>query len=171
MQDAHWVLIAHVAIYENILLPSAFRDVSNSDGCFLPHHTVLCEDETTTKQRPVTQITSAKIAHSFSLNDRCLNGPTIQPEPFHFLIRWRVLKIVLVADVEEMYRQILMKCVPNQFRMLTYYIHLYSTWKISVISQPFLEKNSKIHKMPNRNTQTNFFLILTMDSSFSAQNT
>lgn len=77
--------------------------VSDSNGYFLPHHAVVREDKSTTKQRTVYDA-SAKTTNGFSLNDRCLNGPTIQPELFHILIRWRTHKIALVADVEKMYR-------------------------------------------------------------------
>lgn len=41
------------------------------------------------------------------MNDRCLNGPTIQPDLFDIFSRWRRYKIALVCDIEIMYRQIL----------------------------------------------------------------
>ncbi|XP_055303270.1 uncharacterized protein LOC129568954, partial [Sitodiplosis mosellana] len=80
-------------------------DESN-DGYFLPHHAVTRESSTTTKQRTVFD-GSATSSNGFSLNDRLLNGPTIQPDLFDIFIRWRIHKIAIVSDIEKMYRQIL----------------------------------------------------------------
>lgn len=55
---------------------------------FLPHHAVVRETSTTTKQRTVYDA-SAKSSNGYSLNDRCLIGPTIQPELVDIFIRWR----------------------------------------------------------------------------------
>ncbi|XP_031634739.1 uncharacterized protein LOC116348029 [Contarinia nasturtii] len=78
-----------------------------NEGYYLPHHAVIREESTTTKQRTVFDA-SATTTNGFSLNDRCLNGPTIQPELFDIFTRWRTHKIALVADIEKMYRQIRM---------------------------------------------------------------
>lgn len=75
------------------------------DGYFLPHHAVVREESTTTKQRTVYD-GSAKTTNGYSLNDRLLNGPTIQPELFDTFMRWRTFKIALVTDIAKMYRQI-----------------------------------------------------------------
>ncbi|XP_055309087.1 uncharacterized protein LOC129572976, partial [Sitodiplosis mosellana] len=76
-----------------------------NEGYYVPHHAVTREESTTTKQRTVFDA-SAKTSNGFSLNDRCLNGPTIQPELFDIFTRWRTHKIALVADIEKMYRQV-----------------------------------------------------------------
>lgn len=87
--------LGHMSVLEN----------DQRNGCYLPHHPVLRENSTTTKLRTVFDA-SAKTTNGFSLNDRLMNGPTIQPELFDTFIRWRVNKIALIADVEKMYRQI-----------------------------------------------------------------
>lgn len=69
-----------------------------NDGYHVPHHAVIREESTTTKQRTVYDA-SAKSSNGASLNDRLLNGPTIQPELFDTFIRWRTHKIALVADI------------------------------------------------------------------------
>lgn len=74
--------------------------LNTTDGYFLPHHAVVRESSTTTKQRTVYDA-SAKSLNGFSLNDRCLNGPTIQPDLFDIFIRWRTHKIALNADIEK----------------------------------------------------------------------
>lgn len=48
-----------------------------NEGYYVPHHAITREESTTTKQRTVFDA-SAKTSNGFSLNDRCLNGPTIQ---------------------------------------------------------------------------------------------
>ncbi|XP_055326159.1 uncharacterized protein LOC129579992 [Sitodiplosis mosellana] len=78
----------------------------SNDGYYLPHHGVTRESSTTTKQRTVYD-GSAKTSNGYSLNDRLLNGPTIQPDLFDIFIRWRLNKIAIVSDIEKMYRQIL----------------------------------------------------------------
>lgn len=88
-----------------------------NDGYFMPHHAIVRENRSTTKQRTVFDA-SAKSSNGFSLNDRCLNGPTIQPERFDTFIRWRMYKIALVADLEKMYRQILMRPEDRKFQKI-----------------------------------------------------
>ncbi|XP_072400429.1 uncharacterized protein [Diabrotica undecimpunctata] len=73
---------------------------------YLPHHGVLKSDNTTTKLRVVFD-GSAKTTTDLSLNDCLKVGPTIQSDLLSILIRFRFFNIVLAADIEKMYRQIL----------------------------------------------------------------
>ncbi|XP_055645180.1 uncharacterized protein LOC129781531 [Toxorhynchites rutilus septentrionalis] len=83
-------------------------DEPNPDTvCFLPHHAVLKESSTTTKVRSVFDA-SAKTSTGFSLNDSLLVGPVIQDELFDILLRFRKNSVVLLADIEKMYRQIVL---------------------------------------------------------------
>lgn len=95
---------------------SICKEVSN-DGYILPHHAVVRESSTTTKQRTVYDA-SAKSTNGYSLNDRCLNGPTIQPELFYIFIRWRVHKIAINADIEKMYRMVQMRPEDRKFQKI-----------------------------------------------------
>lgn len=61
-----------------------------NEGCYLPHHSITREDKTTSKRRTVFDA-SAKSSNGISLNERCLNGPTIQPELIDTFIRWRLI--------------------------------------------------------------------------------
>ena len=65
----------------------------------LPHHGVVRSDKTTTKQRIIYD-TSAKTSGP-SLNEILYKGPKFQQLIFDFLIRFRVYKCALVADVEK----------------------------------------------------------------------
>ena len=75
-------------------------------GFYLPHHAVIKEDSITTKARVVFD-GSAKTSSGVSLNDSLMVGPTIQDDLFSLLIRFRSHKYALTADIEQMYRQVL----------------------------------------------------------------
>ncbi|XP_050303785.1 uncharacterized protein LOC126741423 [Anthonomus grandis grandis] len=70
---------------------------------FLPHTAVLRDSSLTTKCRVVFDA-SAKTNTNISLNDIILAGPTIQEDLFSILLRLRLRKHVLSADIKMMYR-------------------------------------------------------------------
>ncbi|XP_043502762.1 uncharacterized protein LOC122524512 [Polistes fuscatus] len=80
-------------------------DESNSKIFYLPHHAVFKKINDTKKIRVVFN-GSAKSSNGRSLNDILALGPTIQDDLFTLLCRFRLYAIVLVADVEKMYRQV-----------------------------------------------------------------
>lgn len=73
---------------------------------YLPHHSVERPDHITTKMRVVFDA-SAKTSTNVSLNDVLMVGPTIQPDIFTILLRFRKHNFVLFGDLAKMYRQIL----------------------------------------------------------------
>ncbi|XP_062551107.1 uncharacterized protein LOC134216156 [Armigeres subalbatus] len=73
--------------------------------CYLPHHPVVKEASTTTKVRVVFDA-SCKTASGVSLNDVLLVGPVIQEDLRSIILRSRTRQIILVSDVEKMFRQI-----------------------------------------------------------------
>ncbi|XP_062557788.1 uncharacterized protein LOC134222645 [Armigeres subalbatus] len=73
--------------------------------CYLPHHSVVKEASTTTKVRVVFDA-SCKTASGVSLNDVLLVGPVIQEDLRSIILRSRTRQIMLVSDVEKMFRQI-----------------------------------------------------------------
>ena len=72
---------------------------------YLPMHTVRKESSTTTKIRAVFDA-SMKTASGVSLNDTLMVGPTIHPSLVDVLIRFRMHRIALVADISKTYRAI-----------------------------------------------------------------
>ncbi|XP_065092100.1 uncharacterized protein LOC135712929 [Ochlerotatus camptorhynchus] len=72
---------------------------------YLPHHPVIKDSSTTTRVRVVFDA-SSKSSTGISLNDVLLNGPVIQDELRTIIMRGRFYRIMLVADVEKMFRQI-----------------------------------------------------------------
>ncbi|XP_028173846.1 uncharacterized protein LOC114362593, partial [Ostrinia furnacalis] len=76
-----------------------------SPGVYIPHHVVIRQDKTTTKNRVVFDA-SCTDSNGVSLNGDLMIGPTLQPELRHLIMRWRCFPISLVADIVKMYRQV-----------------------------------------------------------------
>ena len=77
----------------------------SSQVYYIPHHGVLRESSTTTKLRAVYNA-SAVTSTGTSLNDHLLVGTTLQSSLMELILRFRLHKVALVADIEKMYRQI-----------------------------------------------------------------
>ncbi|XP_062713178.1 uncharacterized protein LOC134290149 [Aedes albopictus] len=73
---------------------------------YLPHHAVIKMDSTTTKLRTVFDA-SCRSKSGLSLNDVLLAGPTVQDTLVTIVIRFRIFEFVVSADIEKMYRQVL----------------------------------------------------------------
>ena len=73
---------------------------------YLPHHAVIREHSSTTKVRVVFDA-SMKTDSGLSLNDVQCSGPTIQSDLMALILRFRVHKYVMTADICKMYRQVL----------------------------------------------------------------
>ena len=90
------------------------------EGYYLPHHAVMKASSATTKLRVVFDA-SAKTSNGLSLNDVLMNGPTIQDKLFEHLLRFRTYIYVLIADIEKMYRQILIHPDDRKFQRIFWY--------------------------------------------------
>lgn len=98
---AEYISLGHMKKVETNLL--------NSNICYyMPHHGVMRDDSLTTKLRVVFDA-SAPTTTGYSLNHLQLVGPTIQQDLFSILLRFRQHTFVVSADVEKMYRQVLIK--------------------------------------------------------------
>lgn len=91
--------------------------LDTKNAYYMPHHAVIKESSTTTKVRVVCDA-SAKSSNGFSLNDRLLIGPTVQEDIFSILIRWRIFKIGFIADIEKMYRMIMVNAEDAKFQRI-----------------------------------------------------
>ncbi|XP_031635226.1 uncharacterized protein LOC116348388, partial [Contarinia nasturtii] len=83
------------------------REVKNyhPDSYYLPHHCVL-KESTTTKLRVVFNA-SQTTSNGKSLNEQLALGPMDQNDMVSILMRWRKHRVAFTADLEKMYRQIL----------------------------------------------------------------
>ncbi|XP_077259746.1 uncharacterized protein LOC143896075 [Temnothorax americanus] len=75
---------------------------------YLPHHGVVKSDSTTTKLRVVFDA-SAKDLNGVSLNDVLRSGPKLQTDIVVILLRFRVGRVALTADVKQMFLRILVE--------------------------------------------------------------
>lgn len=113
------------------------------EGFYFPHHGVQKISSATTKLRVVSD-GSARAGTSKSLNDLLLTGPTIQEKIFVQLIKFRIHKIVMTADIEKMYRQILVHEDDRKYqRLLWRDTNDISTFQLNTVtfgvsSSPFL---------------------------------
>ena len=91
--------------YENLGHMTKIKDVNkNQEQYYIPHHGIF-KESTTTRLRVVFDA-SAHTQNGLSLNDKLLVGPKIQDDLFEILLRFRIHKYAMVADIEKMYRQI-----------------------------------------------------------------
>lgn len=84
---------------------------------YLPHHSVIKESSTTTKMRVVFDA-SAKSTSGKSLNDILHVGPSIQQDLASIMLRWRKHKIIISADIEKMFRQIIIDHKDTQYQRI-----------------------------------------------------
>ncbi|XP_055543590.1 uncharacterized protein LOC129729131 [Wyeomyia smithii] len=97
--------------------------VVDVDKCFyLPHHAVLKDDSKTTRLRVVFDA-SNKTTTGISLNDRLLIGPNVNEPLFNVFSRWRTYRIAFTADVEKMYRQVLLNREDIDFQRIVWREH------------------------------------------------
>ncbi len=87
------------------LVPVADLQKTSKETFYLPMHAVRKEHSTTTKIRAVFDA-SAKSSSGVSLNDTLLVGPTVHSSLIDVLLRFRLKRIALTADVSKMYRAV-----------------------------------------------------------------
>ncbi|XP_048481684.1 uncharacterized protein LOC119693389 [Plutella xylostella] len=85
-------------------IPEKEKDIKKS--VYLPHHAVVRDDKETSKTRVVFDA-ACKNSNNVSLNDELLVGPQLQEDLRNLLTRWRMKRICFMADIKQMYRQIL----------------------------------------------------------------
>lgn len=83
-------------------------EINKQPQCYLPHHAVFKPDSTTTKLRVVFDATAAT-TNGRGLNALLLTGPRLQETLTAILMRWRGHRICFTADIEKIYRQIVVK--------------------------------------------------------------
>ncbi|XP_076660308.1 uncharacterized protein LOC143363629 [Halictus rubicundus] len=95
-----------LATYEALGHMAATTHPISRAGYYLPHHGVMRESSTTTKLRVVFNGSKAS-SNGKSLNEFLLRGPNLLPNLADILLRWRRYALVFTADIEKMYRQII----------------------------------------------------------------
>ena len=79
---------------------------SNQAIHYIPHHGVVRKDRTTTKLRVVYDGSATTSARKYSLNDCLETGPNYIPHLFSMMVKFRVHRVALVADIEKAFLMI-----------------------------------------------------------------
>lgn len=95
------------------------RVTIDNSANYIPHHSVIKTTSSTTKLRVVFDA-SQKTGSGKSLNDYLRVGPTIQNDLVTLLTRWRKYPIAFTADLEKMYRQILVDDQDQSFQRIVW---------------------------------------------------
>lgn len=98
-------------------IPKEEVTIENHQAYYLPHHAVFKDSSTTTKLRVVFDA-SNKTSTGVSLNDKLAVGPTIQDDIISIMLRFRSHAFVLKADIEKMYRQILVSSEDQNYQRI-----------------------------------------------------
>ncbi|XP_076298327.1 uncharacterized protein LOC143217672 [Lasioglossum baleicum] len=104
--EFHAAYTEFLKAYETLGHMAAAQHPIPSNGYYLPHHGVLREASATTKLRVVFN-GSMPSSNGKSINDFLLRGPNLLPNLADVLLRWRRHAFVFSADIEKLYRQIL----------------------------------------------------------------
>lgn len=88
------------------IIPENEIDIPATSSFYLPHHPV--PNKTGDKFRVVFD-GSVKSSSGVSLNDKLIIGPQLQNDLTTLLLRFRSHKIAIIADIEKMYRQIILQ--------------------------------------------------------------
>lgn len=87
--------------------------------CYLPHHAVFKDSSSTTKLRIVFDA-SRKTTNGNSLNDVLFAGPVMHNDLPSVITNWRFHKVAFTADLEQMFRQILVHPDDIQFQRVVW---------------------------------------------------
>ncbi|XP_053968194.1 uncharacterized protein LOC128869650 [Anastrepha ludens] len=92
---------------------------SSEPHYFIPHQCVLRPQSTTTKLRVVFDA-SSRTSTQVALNETLMVGPIVQEELFSTLLRFRLHKYAMTADITKMYRQILVHEDDRNFQLIVW---------------------------------------------------
>lgn len=105
--------------FEEYIKLGHVSEISEDDGegFYSPHHPVIKSTSETTKVRMVFNA-SAKSSNGTSLNDALMVGPTIQDDIFTLVLRFRMHNYVITADIEKMYRQLIVRSEDRKYQKM-----------------------------------------------------
>ncbi|XP_055919381.1 uncharacterized protein LOC129951309 [Eupeodes corollae] len=98
------------------------NEIPKSPHYFIPHQCVLRPQSTSTKLRVVFDA-SSRTSSQLSLNDILMVGATIQEELFSTLLRFRLHRYAITADITKMYRQVLVAEEHSIYQLIVWRQH------------------------------------------------
>ncbi|XP_073814248.1 uncharacterized protein [Musca autumnalis] len=115
------VLNEYIQLKHMVPVPAPCTD-SYSRHYYLPHHAVIKTERSTTKVRVVFD-SSSVTSNGQSLNDVLHTGPVLQSDFTTLPLKWRLFRYVFNADIEKMYRQILVHPDHTPFQRILFRNH------------------------------------------------
>uniref|UniRef100_A0A069DYA1 Putative bel15-i ag n=1 Tax=Panstrongylus megistus TaxID=65343 RepID=A0A069DYA1_9HEMI len=94
------------------------EDLNREPKYYIPHHPVF-KESTTTQIRVVFDATCTP-PNGYSLNSILMKGPVIQSDLFSIILKFRMHKYALTADIAKMYRQILIANSQTNFQRIVW---------------------------------------------------
>ena len=92
--------------HENGIIERVTPTQSDGKRHFIPHHAVVKDDKATTKVRIVYDASAKSKKDNKSLNECLYRGPVLLQDLCGLLMRFRLHKVGLVADIEKAFLQI-----------------------------------------------------------------
>lgn len=111
---------AYTSCLNGYLQLGHMKEVKENDNFphfYLPHHNVTKMTSTSTTHRVVFDA-SMSTSSGLSLNQCLMVGPVVQSDLFSIMIRSRVHKYVISADISQMYRQVLVNKNDTRFQRI-----------------------------------------------------
>ncbi|GBN76566.1 hypothetical protein AVEN_74888-1 [Araneus ventricosus] len=121
-------------------------DEDNAKSYYIPHHCIYKPEKTTTSLRVVFDA-SAKTSAGQSLNSILIHGASIRDDLFSLVTRFRTHKYAFNADIQKMYRQILVEPSQRYLQRIIWKetnntpikIYQLNTVTYLIVSAPFLD--------------------------------
>ncbi len=104
-EDFSEAVLEYASLGHAELVPLSELNHPTEDVYFLPMHGVFKESSTTTKLRVVFDASAAS-STGHSLNDILIPGPISYPPLINVLLRFRLHKVGLTADISKMFREV-----------------------------------------------------------------
>jgi hypothetical protein len=94
-------------------------DSNMKPSYYLPHHCVQRAESSTTALRVVFNA-SAKTTSGASLNDLMYCGPNLQTDLQSIILKWRLYRIAVTADIEKMFRQVMVDKEDQKYQTIVW---------------------------------------------------
>ena len=112
-----------------------FSDSDTPQTVYLPRHPIVKDSSSTTRVRVVFHASSLT-SNNTSLNSHLYIGPKILTNLVSIILRWRFHRLVFVADVEKMFRQILVDPHDRKYQRIVCYFtkQRLELWELNTVT-------------------------------------
>lgn len=98
----------------------SMEDIDMQNSCFLTHHGIIKESSSTTKFRMVVNASLKSAITGNSFNDTLEVGENLIPDLIDLILEWRLFEYAFSADIEKMFRQILLHEEDQKFQLIVW---------------------------------------------------